>query len=634
MKLVFFYLGLVLLPAIVLFYGSAQVIKETVEALPRNPLEQRARAEEFLASWTGHFTQLALDRAHELAAEVAGAAREADHDELTRRLGRAAAQEGLAWVELSGSGVRPIEIGPVEGSRDRDSLRERLRSLAVQARDTGVPASGIERLQTGLAALAAVPVGDGSVLAVALELPAAIASAVKELDSAEGNFRLFRAQRKDLVRFYVTLIALMFIATLFVATWIGLYVARRISEPIRELAAAARGISAGNLDVRVSASVGDELGLLVDAFNEMAAQLEENREVITRSTAELRRSNKALDERRRYVETLVAHLSTAVFSLDPGGRVSTANPAVERILGVHLRVGDDPALLFAGRGLEPLAQLLIREGGEPVGLRRELELSQPAPRTHVSVRVSPLVGQGNANLGTLVMVEDLTDSLRAQKVLAWHEVARRIAHEIKNPLTPIQLAAQRLRKKFLAGSGDLDRVLLESTDTIEREVTGLKELVDEFSRFARMPQVAPSPVRFSDVVESVLALYRGLPGIDWEVELDPAVGLVHVDAQQIRRALINLIDNAIAAVGGKGRVRIATRGVAGGGMLRIEVEDSGPGIPVSDRERMFVPYFSTKKKGTGLGLAIVHKVVTDHRGTIRVEDGRPHGARFVIEIPA
>jgi two-component system nitrogen regulation sensor histidine kinase NtrY len=232
------------------------------------------------------------------------------------------------------------------------------------------------------------------------------------------------------------------------------------------------------------------------------------------------------------------------------------------------------------------------------------------------------------------MVEDLTDLLRAQKAAAWREVARRIAHEIKNPLTPIQLSTQRLRKKFFEGAPDLAQILPEATASIEREVAALKRLVDEFSRFARMPEVTPEPVAFEKVVESVLALYQGHTRVQWEVDSDVGLGTVRVDPEQMRRALINLIDNAVAAMNGQGTIRITTRAHAGPGSLHIEVADTGPGIAAADRGKLFEPSFSTKRRGTGLGLAIVHRVVTEHNGTIRVEENTPKGARFVIEIPA
>ena len=314
--------------------------------------------------------------------------------------------------------------------------------------------------------------------------------------------------------------------------------------------------------------------------------------------------------------------------------MTTVNPAVRTILGVELTIGESPRAAFLRPGLEPLAALLEQVvGSETDSVRRDLSLQREAGTAYVSVQVSPLRDGSGQRAGTLLMVEDLTDLMRAQRVAAWREVARRIAHEIKNPLTPIQLAAQRLRKKFASGAKDLDRVLPDATALIEREVRALKQLGDEFSRFARMPEVSPRLVGFQQVVESVLALYEGVTGIRWKLDLDPRIGQVLLDPQQIRRALVNLIDNAVAAQNGSGTIHIRATAPAEGA-LRIEVADTGPGIPPGDRDKMFVPYFSTKRRGTGLGLAIVHKVGTDHNGTIRVEDNEPRGARFVIEIPA
>jgi len=641
-KLVFFFLALVLLPAIVLFSGSAQVIKQTVEAILRTPVEHLRHGDEIVDAWTEHFREQGRLRASALAKEVkrSGALGPDRRAELAALLERRVREEGLGMARVVVDGRR---IATAEGRlapAQRDGMERLLDGLIEDAAREGAPVDRFDRLGEGLMAHAAVPLFDPegtgavTVVAVASPLPTGIAESLKSIDTAVTSYQQFRHKRRDLVQLYVTLIGLIFIATLFVATWIGWYVARRITEPIQEVAAAAREISAGNMDVRVDTRAGDEMAVLVDAFNEMAGELQENRAVITRSTADLRRSNRALDERRRYIETLVANLSTAVISLDPSGRVTTVNPAVERILGTRFEAGDDAAAGLRRQGFEPLADLLRQApqvGGASV--RREVELPGSAPAQHVAAQVSLLEGRAGEDLGRLLMVEDLTDVLRAQKALAWQDVARRIAHEIKNPLTPIQLAAQRLRKKFFAGADDVDQVLLESTASIEREVGGLKHLVDEFSQFARMPQVDPHPVDFGGVVESVLSLYKGLPGIEWRVEIDPSVGKVTLDAQQMRRVLINLIDNAVAAMNERGTIGISTRPAGAGSRLRVEVADSGPGIPAEDRDRMFSPDFSTKKRGTGLGLAIVHKVVTDHRGTIRVEDNPPHGVRFVIEIP-
>jgi two-component system nitrogen regulation sensor histidine kinase NtrY len=636
-KLVFFFLAFVLLPALVLFWGSAQVIKQTVEAIIRTPLEHLTQGGELVAQWTELFEQQSLRRAQALALELrqAGYLEPGRGADLARLLDERRAVErfhGL-WVTTNDGPQAAAEATLPQPLREQ--LARMVAGLVADVLERGEPESRIAKLGGGLVAQAAVPLDRSRAVVLVQALPARIASHAATIDSAVRDYSQFRSRRRDMVRFYVTLLALILIAILFVATWIGFYIARRITDPIREVAAGAREISAGNLGVRVRTRVGDEMGMLVDAFNEMAAELQESREVIIRSTADLRHSNRALDERRRYIETLLANLSTAVISLDPQGRVTTANPAVQKILGVALPPEADARAELERHGLGVLGALLDeRSTTQAASLRRDVELPDSAPTQHVSVYVSPLRGHADARLGTLVMVEDLSDLLRAQKALAWQEVARRIAHEIKNPLTPIQLAAQRLRKKFFGGASDLDQVLLESTAAIEHEVSGLKQLVDEFSRFARMPDVQPEPVEFAGVVESVLSLYRGLTDIEWRVDLDPRVGWVRVDPRQMRRALINLIDNAVAAVGGKGEVLVRARLGPGDGRLHIEIADSGPGIPPGDRDKMFVPYFSTKRRGTGLGLAIVHKVVTDHRGTIRVEDNTPHGARFVIDIPA
>jgi two-component system nitrogen regulation sensor histidine kinase NtrY len=374
--------------------------------------------------------------------------------------------------------------------------------------------------------------------------------------------------------------------------------------------------------------------MLVEAFNEMAAELQENREVITRSTADLRASNRALDERRRYIETLMANLSTAVLSLDTVGRVTTANPAVRRILGVSVPVGQPARAVFADSGLEPLADLIEQAAElEEGGLRRDLSLPKSPGALNLSVQISPLRGASGEKLGTLIMVEDLTELLRAQKAAAWREVARRIAHEIKNPLTPIQLSAQRLRKKVAEGAKDLETVVPEAAESIEHEVGALKRLVDEFSRFARLPELAVEEVDLVQLVESVRRLHRGQPGIRWEIDLDARAARVSLDPEQMRRVLINLADNAMAAMAGNGTIFIKSRAPIGDGTLRIEFADDGPGLPPEDRSKVFSPYFSTKKRGTGLGLAIVHRVVTDHGGAIRVEENHPRGTRFVIELP-
>lgn len=640
-KLVFFFLALILVPAIVLFAGSAHIIKQTVGAILREPVEHLKRGDTIVDAWRGYFKQQALREASQLARDVSqsGLLDPAQRRELAQLLDVAAERLGPAMVRVVVDGRSVATAESEVDSSVRDELAALIEAAVAETGSSSPSWNRFDRFDGGLMAHALVPIEDAhrsesTFVSVALLLPKELALSINDIHAAVSSYDRMRYKRRDLEGFYLTLIGLIFVATLFVATWIGWYVARRITEPVQAVAAAAREISVGNMDVRVSAhDVGDEMAILIESFNDMAGELQENREVITRSTAELRRSNMALDERRRYIETLVAKLSTAVISLDTKGTVTTSNPAVKEILGLELAVGDSASLAFERAGLIRLVELLQTANTGVSGVRADMELPESAPKQHVSAHLSSLEGRDGEALGSLLMVEDLSDMLRAQRAQAWQDVARRIAHEIKNPLTPIQLSAQRLRKKFFARSDDLDEVLIEATAAIEREVGGLKHLVDEFSKFARMPQIEPKSVELRSIVDSVLSLYRGLSAIEWRVDQASDVGNVNVDAQQLRRALINLIDNAISAMEQRGGIWISTRRQPATGRVQIEVADSGPGIPAADRDKMFAPYFSTKKRGTGLGLAIVHKVVSDHGGTIRVEDNQPRGARFVIELP-
>jgi two-component system nitrogen regulation sensor histidine kinase NtrY len=640
-KLVFFFLALVLLPAFLLSFGAGAFIKTTFEGLIRTPVEEVSRQAKEIVKEAGRREEARLlDQARFLAAELRAVPAAADDE---RRLAT------TAWRQREGLDVagfildeRTVFTDVAAGSGGSGLLRDAVRRAVARAGQfaarSGTPVFDQEPSGALFLLVGAAPVEPGVPARGAAVAGVVVRSDLKNrlegIEAADRSYAEIRAQRRELLRLYYSIIALVGLAIVFVASWIGFYVSRRITVPLDQMAAASREISAGNLGVRVLTNVGDEVGQLVDAFNEMAGQLQESREVITRSTADLRRSNQALDERRRYIETLVAQLGTAVLSVDREGRVTTANPAVASMLGLPVKPGENLRAALEGAGLEPLARFLedaaTRDGRD---VRRELVLDRGGASISVSVDVSPLRGVQGDNAGTLVMVEDLTDLLEAQRLAAWREVARRIAHEIKNPLTPIQLAAQRLRKKWDERAPDLGEVVLDATAAIEREVKGLKSLVDEFSLYARMPAPAPARVDFGEIARSAVALYGVHQGVVWDVRIDGELGLVRVDPDQMRRALINLIDNAVAAVRGVGTIEVVARPWSGPGSLCVQVADSGPGIDAAHREKVFTPYFSTNPRGTGLGLSIVQRIVVEHHGTIRVEDNAGGGARFIIEIP-
>jgi two-component system nitrogen regulation sensor histidine kinase NtrY len=402
------------------------------------------------------------------------------------------------------------------------------------------------------------------------------------------------------------------------------------------LATAADEIGAGHLDHRVDVKVGDEFAGLIDAFNRMAGDLATSRRRLERSAIELERKHEDVEGRRQYVETVLDRIATGVISIDNEGRIRTWNSAATRLLGIDSRVdGLRAAAVFGSPELEPLARLLTDRGSRrDDAMPTELSISRDGRELHLLVMVTPLRrAEGRAD-GIVIVFDDVSPLIRAQKVAAWREVARRLAHEIKNPLTPIQLSAERLQRHF-AGAPEATRALVdECATTIVTEVESLKGLVDEFSQFARMPAPRAAPTDLHGLLDDALALYRGLfRDVEIRTRFASSLPKVSADPEQLRRVIINIVDNAIEAVERRGAIDIETQHDAGNSLVRIVVADNGPGIPAAERDKLFLPYYSTKQRGSGLGLAIVRRIVAEHGGNIDVSDNVPQGTRFAIELP-
>jgi two-component system, NtrC family, nitrogen regulation sensor histidine kinase NtrY len=384
----------------------------------------------------------------------------------------------------------------------------------------------------------------------------------------------------------------------------------------------------------VDVSANDELGVLVDSFNSMAAGLEDARDATLKSNEVLQEINRRLDLERRLLSTVLESVTTGVLAFDANGRITVANPAARSLLAL----GESDLTLERLRARPELAPLvfLLEEAGEGVAKAgpRELILSGDGAEHRLEIAVRPLsAAAAGERGGWVVAVEDTTHVAREQKLAAWSEVARRVAHEIKNPLTPIRLSAERIARRLRAGGADLPETIERGTKVIVDEVRVLKSLVDEFSRFARLPEMKPEPVDLAALASSTVRLFEGArDGVQVRVDSRLSSGRVLLDPEQIKRVLINLIDNALEACGPAGEIVVRLSDGTDG--VTIEVADTGRGIPVRDREKLFLPDFTTKGRGTGLGLAIVSRIVADHNGTIRVEDNRPRGARFIIELPA
>ncbi|MEO5936898.1 MAG: ATP-binding protein [Terriglobales bacterium] len=493
-------------------------------------------------------------------------------------------------------------------------------------------------------------IGNDARVYVAMPLPPKLAATMKSIEANHTRYSELGRDRRAARRFFMQQLLLITVLTLFAATWLSLFVARLVTQPVAALAEATKEISLGHLDYRVEVRGTDELGELVSSFNRMAAELENNRLQIEQSRHDLadtntalKTANDAIDQRRREIETILRNVPTGVLSLDSAQRVTHTNDAFHKMsVRKEAASGDTLDQLFDSATAYDLERLLRR--ADRMGTSsREMQLQTASGKLHVEVTAATLQ-HDRQRLGYVIVFEDLSDLLHAQKQVAWREVARRVAHEIKNPLTPIALSAERIRRhleRHQAGAA-LDGnslVVIEScAETISGAVETVRTLVDEFSTLARFPTAQPQPADINQIVEQALAMFRErLGGIALRTDLDPKVPETMADPEGIKRIVANLVDNAAEAMRDSMvkeiHVRTSLVTDAGHDAVEISVSDTGHGVTDELKEKLFLPYFSTKDRGTGLGLAIVSRIVEEHRGSVRVEPNRPTGARFIVELP-
>lgn len=490
----------------------------------------------------------------------------------------------------------------------------------------------------------AATVGKGAIV-VAMPLPAKFADTERQIRESQLRYFELAKQRKLVRRTYIGFLSLLTVLVLFASTWLALFLSKLVNRPVAALAAGTEAISKGQLDYRVDIRATDELADLVQSFNSMAEQLESSRGIIEASSRDLGRANEALERRRRYIETILESIPTGVISIDATRRVTLINAALLRMFYSDRPEYSNPAALtnaalgdvLPGDLLDDLEPLLRR--ADRMGMTAaNLELTLPRSRMNVAVTVAALE-HGAERLGHVLVFEDLSDLLRAQKQAAWREVARRVAHEIKNPLTPIALSAERIQRHLTRGTPTDEasqKVILSCAETIGNAVETVRALVDEFSVLARFPASHPQPASLNNLVESALTMFNGrLEGIRVQTDLSVDLPSVMADPEAIKRAIANLVDNAAEAMQDTmvREIKISTSLVASRDAVELVISDTGHGVSREVKERLFLPYFSTKQRGTGLGLAIVSRIVEDHHGSIRVEENKPVGSRFVVELP-
>ncbi|MGA2354895.1 MAG: ATP-binding protein [Terriglobales bacterium] len=490
----------------------------------------------------------------------------------------------------------------------------------------------------------AAPLRAGAVI-VAIPLPPKFAETARQIQESQKRYVELAAKRKLFRRTYIGYLLLLTVAVLFASTWLALLLSKLVNRPVAALAAGTAAISKGQLSYRVDIRATDELAELVQSFNSMAEQLESSRRQIEASNRDVGAANEALESRRRYIETVLESIPTGVISIDDSRRVTLANAAFSRMFYLERSEFVSPSDLvnLPLRDVLPedvLADLepLLRRADRMGITAANMELALPRAQLNVAVTVSAL-RHAEDGLGYVVVFEDLSDLLRAQKQAAWREVARRVAHEIKNPLTPIALSAERIHRHLARGStpdAASVEVIRTCAETIGNAVETVRTLVDEFSALARFPASRPEPSSLNVLVEGALMMFEGrLEGIRVRTELAQDLPAVLADPEAIRRAVANLVDNAAEAMQNAmlKEITVSTALVASRDAVELVVSDTGQGVSRDVKERLFLPYFSTKRRGTGLGLAIVSRIVEDHRGSIRVEENKPFGSRFVIELP-
>jgi nitrogen fixation/metabolism regulation signal transduction histidine kinase len=493
--------------------------------------------------------------------------------------------------------------------------------------------------------LGGASVGDRGLILVGTPLPKQFSETVKQVEASQQRYLDLAIQRRLVRRTYMEVLLLLTVVVLFATTWFALFLSKLVTRPMVALAEATQEISRGRLDYRVEVRAADEIGDLVHSFNRMAEELESSRRQIEASSHELSAANVALEQRRRHIETILESIPNGVLSLNAERRVTHVNHALLRLFhpsGVEsgttaVLIGAPLRDVFGAEVLEDLEPLL-RRADRMSTTTTQMEMLVQRATLNVAVTVATLKHDGQG-LGYVLVFEDLSELLKAQKQAAWREVARRVAHEIKNPLTPIALSAERIRRHLQRGTppdAASLQVLSSCADTIAGAVETVRALVDEFSTLARFPMARPQAANINSIVDSTLAMFDGrLDNIRVRTFLSPELPNVMADQEAIKRALANLLDNAAEAMQDAlfREIQISTALVATRDVVEITVADTGHGVTRELKERLFLPYFSTKKRGTGLGLAIVHRIIEDHHGSIRVEENQPVGARFVVELP-
>lgn len=635
-RLVLFFIALSLIPTLMLFFFASDLINRNIENWFKTPIDKILDDTKSLAD--GFYLSSEEITLH-YAKQLSKAVQKQKLIDLNNRLPLMEfTRNKLTEYKLDEIGIYLFDEElftylnpdlPLQYYRD-------LKTNIVKRAHLGEMIRSIEPMGTGEMIRRGVSFnipGTGDILVVTGKfLSQNYAQRINNITAYFQRYNQLKIQKNPVKTFYLLTLIFITLLIIFAASWIGIRLAKGITVPIEKLAHATKEVSRGNLSVRVEDPASDELGILIDSFNQMISNLADSQSSIAQKTSEL-------EARKQYIETVLNTVTTGVITLDAKGHITTINPSARSMLALSEKnlIGKNYENVLSHSKYTEIVQNIAKSlKNHFKSPDKEINLNLNGQNVTLALSLSPLAESNKKFSGVIIVLDNLTQLINAQKIAAWKEVAQRVAHEIKNPLTPIQLSAERILKNFEKNDKKYDRVIQEGANTIVQEAHTIKSLVDEFSNFARMPRIILQPGDIHEIIEQTLSLFKG---IFTEIEFETRYGSdvpspVPLDPEQMRRLFINLIDNAIDAMNKKGKIKIQTSFVSPQRMIKIELADSGPGIPSKDKDKLFSPHFSTKKKGTGLGLAIVNQVINEHKGTINVESNVPHGAKFIIQIPA
>ncbi len=638
-KLVAAFVSLSLVPTMLLFFTAVIFITRSVENWFNVQVESSLQGSLEVAQT--YYRDLAKNTIHYSKEVSRFAVRDIEGEALTRLLERKRKEYNLAWMGIiSPQGNVLAETKdpslPYElGGPPQASIKEMLKGTEMSKSS---PYTGGGEIIWGGSPLYEDNRVVGGVV-TGYYVPQNLVAKMEDISKAFVDYRHSKILQKPLITNYMIIFLLITLVIIFSATWFGFRLAKELTVPIMELAEGTRRVASGDLDFRIGTEAEDEIGTLVGAFNTMTHDLKTGKAQLEKSNIALQHSNLESERRRKYTEIVLENVSAGVISFDKKGRITTVNKSAERMLDLKAEdiLGENYRKIMQP-GYRKVARELIKEINttRSESIQKQMEIALEDKVLTVLASVNILRDERGDYLGMVAVFDDLTHLIKMQRLSAWREVARRIAHEIKNPLTPIQLSAQRIYKKYRSKIGGDAGVFEECTNTIIHQVTELKNLVNEFSNFARMPAVTPTPNDLNEIISSSLILFKEAHrDIRFHFFPDPHLPIFKVDRDQMKRVFINILDNAVAAVDGDGVIEIEVKYDPSLQMVTLEVRDNGCGIPDEDKTKLFEPYFSTKKAGagTGLGLAIVNAIISDHSGYIRVRDNHPTGTKFIIDLP-